>query len=92
MAIVGEGRHVTPELREALRNAREEEREIITRAFEAELQGDRHAAAAIAILVTSCSNYAALSYRIDSDMGQVDRILAGLREAITRIATTTTSG
>ncbi len=86
VAIIGEGRHVTPALREALREARDEERETITRDFEAALGGDRGAAEAIAVLVTACANHAALSYRIDADLENVDRILAGLREAIVRIA------
>lgn len=86
VAIVGEGRHVTPELRQALRNAREQELEALTREVESVLGGDRAAAHAIAILVLSCVNYAALSYRIDEDMQQVDRILQGLRDAIVRIA------
>jgi len=92
VAIIGEGRHVTPELREALRQAREEEHEVITRSLEAELGGDRNAAAAIATLMTACANYAAQSYRIDGDARNVDRILADLREATVRIAATATAG
>ena len=41
VAIVGEGRHVTPELREALRSAREREFEVIAGEFAAVLGGDR---------------------------------------------------
>jgi AcrR family transcriptional regulator len=85
VAIVGEGRHVTPELRQALRHARDQELKEVTRDFEGALGGDRQTGEAIAIVVMSCTNYAALSYRIDGDMRQVDRILEGLRAAIVRI-------
>lgn len=85
VAIVGEGRHVTDELREALRRAREREFELIAGEFAAALDGDRAAGETLALLALACTNYAALSYRIDHDPAEVDRILAGLRDAIVRI-------
>lgn len=86
VAIVGEGRHVTPELREALRRAREREFEVVAGEFAAALGGDRRAGETLATLALACANYAALSYRIDGSLAQVDRILAGLRDAIVRLA------
>ncbi|MEE3329850.1 MAG: hypothetical protein VX246_03180 [Myxococcota bacterium] len=85
MAIVGEGRHVTPELRHALRHARVQELESVTREVDSGLGGDREVAHAIAILVLSCVDAAAVSYRIDEDMQQVDRALQNFRHAIVRI-------
>lgn len=86
VAIVGEGRHVTPELREALRRAREREFDVIASDFAAALGGDRASAETLAILALACSNYAALAHRMDGDVAEVDRILAGLRDAIERLA------
>jgi AcrR family transcriptional regulator len=85
VAIVGEGRHVTDELREALRRARERELELIAGEFAAALGGDRAAGETFAILALACTNYAALWYRIDRDPADADRILAGLRDAIVRV-------
>jgi hypothetical protein len=85
VAIVGEGRHVTPELRDVLRSAREREFEIIAADFAEVAGGDREAGETLAVLALACSNYAAISYRLDQDVRQVDRILAGLRDAIVRL-------
>jgi len=85
VAIVGEGRHVTPELRGVLRGAREREFEIIARDFAAAAGGEREAGETLAVLTLACANYAAVSYRLDQDVRQVDRILAGLRDAIVRL-------
>lgn len=85
VAIVGEGRHVTPELREVLRAAREREFEVIARDFAAAMGGEREAGGTLAVLSLACSNYAAVVYRLDQDAREVDRILAGLRDAIVRL-------
>jgi AcrR family transcriptional regulator len=86
VAIVGEGRHVTPELREALRSARAREFEIIAGEFARVLGVERAAGETLAIVVLACANYAALSYRLDGNVGEVDRILARLRDAIVRMS------
>ena len=86
VAIVGEGRHVTSELRDALRSARQREIEVIAGDFSTALGGQPEAGETLAILTLACSNYAALSYRMDHDVREVDRILAGLRDAIARLA------
>lgn len=88
VAVIGEGRHVTPELREALRRAREDERAMIAGEFAAALGGEPGLGQTLATLALACTNYAALSYRMDRDVAEVDRILAGLRDAIERLATT----
>jgi len=85
VAVVGEGRHVTPELRRALRRAREREFEVIASEFATGIRGDRAIGETLAVLALACTNYAALSYRMDRDVGEVDRILAGLRDAIERL-------
>jgi AcrR family transcriptional regulator len=84
VAILSEGRHVTPELRDALRRARESEFETVAGEFTA-LLGERGAGETLAILVLACTNYAALHFRMDGDVAEVDRILAGLRDAIVRL-------
>jgi AcrR family transcriptional regulator len=86
VALVGEGRHVTPELRDALRRAREREFEAIAAGFAAALGAEHAAGETLAGLVLACTNYAALWYRIDHDEEEVDRILAGLRAAIVGLA------
>jgi AcrR family transcriptional regulator len=86
VAVVGEGRHVTPELRRALRRAREREFEFIASEFASEIRGDRAIGETLAVIALACTNYAALSYRMDRDVGEVDRILAGLRDAVERLA------
>jgi AcrR family transcriptional regulator len=86
VAIVGEGRHVTDELRAALRSARARELELIAGEFAGALGGERAVGETLAVLVLACTNYAALCYRIDHDAVEVDRILAGLRDAIVRLA------
>jgi AcrR family transcriptional regulator len=86
VAIVGEGRHVTPELRDALRRAREREFEAVAAGFAAALGAEHAAGETLAGLVLACTNYAALWYRIDHDVDEVDRILAGLRAAIVGLA------
>jgi len=86
VAVVGEGRHVTPELRQALQRAREREFAAITTDLEAELGGSPRAAETLAIVALACTNYAALSHRMQPDDVEVDRILAGLRDAFLRIA------
>ena len=85
VAVVGEGRHVTPELRRALRRAREREFEVIASDFATGAGGDRALGETLAVLALACTNYAALSYRMDRDAGEVDRILAGLRDAVERL-------
>ena len=37
-------------------------------------------------MALACTNYAALHFRMDGDVAEVDRILAGLRDAIVRLA------
>jgi len=86
VAILGEGRHVTPELREALRSARAREFEIIAREFAMTLGEEPSAGETLATLTLACTNCAALSYRMDHDVREVERILAGLRNAIVRLA------
>jgi AcrR family transcriptional regulator len=73
VAIVGEGRHVTPE-------------EAVAAGFAAALGAEHAAGETLAGLVLACTNYAALWYRIDHDVDEVDRILAGLRAAIVGLA------
>jgi AcrR family transcriptional regulator len=85
VAIVGEGRHVTPELRDVLRGASEREFETIARDFAEATDAPREAAETLAVLTLACANYAAICYRLDGDVHRVDRILAGLRDAIVRL-------
>jgi hypothetical protein len=77
---------VTEELRAALRRARAREFELIAGEFAGALGGERAVGETLAVLALACTNYAALCYRIDHDEGEVDRILAGLRDAIARLA------
>lgn len=85
VAVLSEGRHVSEEFVRALGEARRRELEAIAGHVQAELGGSAHFARSFAILVTACANYAALTYRIERDEAQVDRILAALREAIVRL-------
>ncbi len=85
VAVVGEGRHATPDLLSALRRAREKEREVIARDFEAELGAGAPGAEDLAIAVTAITNYAALCYRMDRDEAEVDRILGSRRGLLERI-------
>jgi hypothetical protein len=54
--------------------------------FEAQLGSPVPYAQSLAVIVTACTNYAALTYQIDRDEAEVDRVLDALREAIIRIA------
>ncbi len=85
IAIVSEGAHVTAELTDSLRTAREQEFATIAAEF-ASLQGvEQKLAETLTVLVLACSNYAGLCFRINYEVGEVDVILAGLRDAITRL-------
>lgn len=86
VAILGEGRHVTPELRDALRDAREREIEVVAREFEQALGIAEPEGEPFAIVIMACANYAALTWRVTGDRGAVDRVLAGLRSALVRMA------
>ncbi len=83
VAIVGEGKHLRPELLDALRAVREDEIESIARAFEAEIPGSGEP---LAIMTMACANYAALTWRMGRSIEEVDRILDGLRQTIVRMA------
>jgi AcrR family transcriptional regulator len=86
IAIVSEGAHVAPELKASLRSAREREFATIAGEFSA-VQGIEPALGeTLTVLVLACSNYAGLCFRMEHDYDEVDRVLAGLRDAITRLA------
>ncbi len=82
IALASEGERATPELHRALKEARRAELELVTAEIEAHLGENASHAGAIATLIIAATNYAALIYRIDRDAGEVNRILAALREAI----------
>jgi AcrR family transcriptional regulator len=79
VAVVGEGRHVAPDLRTALRRARDREREAIARSLRTQEQPIARHAEALAVIATAVTNYAALCYRMDRDPDEVDRVLGSLR-------------
>lgn len=83
VAIVGEGRHVTPELVDALHDAREQEFAQIAEAIEAELPGRGES---LAVVTTACANYAALIWRMGQREDEVDRILDGLRQTFLQVS------
>jgi AcrR family transcriptional regulator len=79
VAVVGEGRHVAPDLLTALRRARDREREAIARSLRTQEKPIARHAEALAVIATAVTNYAALCYRMDRDPDEVDRVLGSLR-------------
>ena len=88
IALASEGPRVTPELQRALKDARRAELGLVTAEIEAHLGEHASHAGAIATLIISAANYAALVYRIDHDAAELDRILGALREAILILSAT----
>jgi AcrR family transcriptional regulator len=82
LSVLAEGRHVAPELREALQRIRLQEIEDTAQDFAAAV-GTRHPdLEAAAVLTAACANYAALTHAIEGGEHQVDDILEALRRAI----------
>jgi len=87
VAVVSEGRHVTPEMLEALRSARVQERTEIAEAFAAEFEGDGPRPETLAIAATALTNYAALCARTGGDEAEVDTVLAALEDLLRHAGT-----
>jgi AcrR family transcriptional regulator len=86
VAVVSEGRHATPELLEALRNARERERAEIAQAFATELGTGGPRPETWAIVTTALANYAALCARTGGGDAEVDAVLAALVDLLRHAA------
>jgi len=82
VAVVAEGRHVTPELLAGLRSARDHERADIANAFRSALGASSRRAQALAIVSTAIANYAAICHRLGEDDTELDEILAALAEIL----------
>lgn len=86
LAVLEEGRHVTPELRAAMHTARLREIEETADEFAAVVGGRTPEVDAAAVLVMACANYAALTHVIEADPAEIDRILDALRRAVLALA------
>jgi len=82
LSILAEGRHVAPELREALQRIRLQEIEDTTEEFAAAAGGRHPDLEAAAVLTAACASYSALTHQIEGGGHEVDRILEALRRAI----------